>query len=160
MISQHWFKYWLGCLSQSWPRSMLSFGITRPQWVTKSFISNNLRVKVISRHRFASCLTQSNCRLETTKTYGKHYANIANRCLGARPWQGLANALRPIGDEVEVVWSIRSLHRQQRNLISKKREKIMFTAVCAKLMTIHFSKMSCTGPGYILGSGENHLKSS
>ena len=37
MISQHWFRQWLGAirhyLSQSWPRSMSPYGITRLQWV-------------------------------------------------------------------------------------------------------------------------------
>ena len=40
IISQHWFRQWLGAirqqaiyLSQCWPRSLLPYGITRPQWV-------------------------------------------------------------------------------------------------------------------------------
>ena len=36
MVSQHWFMWWLGShyLSHNWPRSMSSYGVTRPQWVS------------------------------------------------------------------------------------------------------------------------------
>ena len=42
MISQHWIRWWLDAFRQQtitsakfWPRPMLQYGITRPQWVEK-----------------------------------------------------------------------------------------------------------------------------